>query len=148
MFSVAMSCLCALTVFELWLTADNGKGASEVWKGLGKSPIFCSGKSSISPPSTLVARAFKAREILTEKAAWIGQGLEYLSGLCQHSVVLSIIRDFLKLSVIWQEENFWSFVELLLVFFKIKFNKNKNPYFTQVLITMTGAASKINTSFL
>lgn len=31
---------------------------------------------------------------------------------------------------------------------KTKLRENKNPYFTQVLITMTGAASKINTSLL
>lgn len=31
---------------------------------------------------------------------------------------------------------------------KTNFNENKNPYFTQVLITMTGAASKINTSLV
>lgn len=135
---------------SLWTVSHcrQWEGSRRGVEGTWKEPHFLLWKQQHFPTIHTGGLSLQIKRNFDWKSCMSRPRLQYFSGLCQHSIVLSSIRDFLKLPVIWQEENFWSFVELLLVFFKIKFNKNKNLYFTQVLITMTGAASKINTSFL
>lgn len=148
MFSVTVSCLCALTVFEPRLTADNGKGASEWGKDFERA---------LSSPPEMAAfhhhphwcpAPSKHENFRLEKLHDWANSVRYLSGLCQHWEVLGSFRAFQKLPIIWHKDKLVELCRIIFSFIEIKFNETKNSYFIQALITLTGTASKINTSFL